>query len=74
MSAIKAPTSIFVDVQPYGGTYLAKALGKRASCTGGPNFAAQRCAAKILGCDEQLVLVTEIRNGLRYLCRKEGVS
>ncbi len=70
MSSIKAPTSIFVDVQLYGGTYLAKALGKRASCTGGPNFAAQRCAAKVLGCDEDLVLLTEIRHGLRYLCRK----
>lgn len=69
--ATTAPLSVFVDVQDAHGTYFAKALGKRASATGGPNFAARRCAAKVLECSEQLVRVTEIRAGLRYLCRKE---
>lgn len=67
-----APLSCFVNVRRYGDTHIATASGQRATCTIAPNFAALRVAAKVLRCGEASIRLSEIRQGERYLARKEA--
>lgn len=41
-----APAVYQVFVRYYGSTYIARCEGMQASCTGGPQFAAERAAKK----------------------------